>query len=132
VAAGCAKVAAQSFLQTTGNVIVEVMRREGSDIELRLTECRGLEGSAGVTLYLPHSQAARTDLTGGHPQKLEGGPVYTFPVKPQEIVTLRFRADAPVEAAEPLLDWSELVPTNKLAALHRYLPDVIGHPPRGK
>jgi hypothetical protein len=58
-------------------------------------------------------------------------PTYKFPVRPQQIVTLRFRTDAPVAAIKPLMEWDELVPPNKRAALHEYLPDKKGHPPRG-
>jgi hypothetical protein len=132
VATGCKPVAAQSFVQTSDNVIVEAIRRDGADIEMRLVEAFGKAGKAEVKMNLPHTSAALTDLTGGHAQKLTGGPSYKFPVKPQQIVTLRFRTATPVAAIEPLLDWSELVPTNKLAALHEYLPTAIGHPPHGK
>ena len=43
-----------------------------------------------------------TDLTGGHPQPLPGGPAYEFPVRPQQIVTLRFKTAQPVEEIQPL------------------------------
>jgi hypothetical protein len=132
VATGCQPVAAQSFVQTSDNVVVEAMRRDGADIELRLEEAFGQAGTAQVSLNLPHTVAALTDLTGGHAEKLAGGPAYRFPVKPQQIVTLRFHTATPVPAIEPLLDWSELVPTNKLAALHTYLPSAVGHPPAGR
>ncbi len=91
VAADCQPVNAQSFVQTSDNVIVEAMRRDGADIEMRLVEAFGHAGTAEVKLNLPHTGAALTDLTGGHAQTLDGGPDYKFPVKPQQIVTLRFR-----------------------------------------
>ena len=98
-------------------------------IELRLVECLGIAGNAEVTLNLPHTSAAMTDLVGGHAQKLKGGPTYQFAVKPQQIVTLRFRTARPVAEIEPLTDWTPLVPEKKRPALSRYLKDVKGHPP---
>ncbi len=79
VAANSAEVSPRSFLQTSDNVIVEAMRREGSEIEIRLAECLGVAGTAELTLNLPHRKAAITDLTGGRRQSLEGGPNYRFP-----------------------------------------------------
>ena len=127
----CAATKAQSFVQTSGNVIIEALRREGADIELRLVECVGLAGHAEVTLKLPHENAALTDLIGEHAQKLDGGPTYRFPVRPQQIVTLRFRTPSTVPEIQPLTQWDELVPPHKRAALNQYLPDVKGHPPHG-
>ncbi len=132
VALNCQPVKAQSFVETSDNLIVEAMRRDGADIEMRLVEALGQTGNAKVKINLPHDSAALTDLTGGHARSLSGGPTYRFAVKPQQIVTLRFRTAQPVAEIQPLLDWSELVPANKLAALHEYLPSVVGHPPRGK
>jgi hypothetical protein len=99
---------------------------------MRLVECLGAAGAAEVTLNLPHESAVMTDLVGGRAQKLEGGPAYKIPVRPQQIVTLRFRTASPVAEIKPLTKWDELVPAKKLAALNQYLPDVKGHPPRGK
>ena len=90
IVAGVKQAEAKSFAQTSNNVIVEALRREDGFLEMRLVECMGRAGHAKVTLALPHGQAFMTDLTGGHPQPLEGGPTYTFPVRPQQIVTLRF------------------------------------------
>lgn len=131
LATDCQATKSQSFVRTSDNVIVEALRRDGADIELRLVETLGQAGTAEVTLNLPHTAAALTDLTGARPQKLDGGPTYKFPVRPQQIVTLRFRTDAPVAAIKPLMEWDELVPPNKRAALREYLPDKKGHPPRG-
>lgn len=122
----------ESFLKTSDNVIVEAMRRDGADIELRLVECLGVAGNAEVALHLPHASAAMTDLVGGHARKLAGGPSYKFAVQPQQIVTVRFRTAKPVARIEPLADWAPLVPENKRLALREYLKDIKGHPPRGK
>ncbi|HPA19765.1 MAG TPA: glycoside hydrolase family 38 C-terminal domain-containing protein [Verrucomicrobiae bacterium] len=120
-----------SFVQTSDNMIVEAMRREGQYIELRLAECLGLPGNASVTLSLPHDDAAITDMTGAHAKSIGGTPTCEFPVRPQQIMTLRFKTKRPVAEIEPLLKWDELVPPNKLEALRQYLPDVKGHPPAG-
>jgi hypothetical protein len=113
-------------------LIVEAMRRDGADVELRLVEAVGQAGTAKVKFNLPHTGAALTDLTGGRVQKLTGGPEYQFPVKPQQIITMRFRTAEPVAEIAPLLTWDELVPAVKQAALHEYIPDKLGHPPRGQ
>ena len=129
---GDSGAASQSFVQTSDNVIMEALRREGGEIEMRLVECFGHAGDATVSLNLPHESAALTDLLGQHPQPLAGGPTYTFPVRPQQIVTLRFKTATAVAAITPLMKWDELVPREKRAALNQYLPDVKGHPPAGK
>jgi hypothetical protein len=128
---GCASAKPLSLLQTSANVIVEALRREGGEIELRLAECLGRAGEATVTLNLPHRGAALTDLVGGRRQPLPDGPKYTFPIRPQQIVTLRFRTAQPVAEIKPLTEWDTLVPEAKRAALRRYLPEVKGHPPAG-
>jgi alpha-mannosidase len=123
--------AAQSFVQTSENVIVEVIRRESREIEMRLVECRGVAGTAEVTLNLPHQGAALTNLRGKNPQALEGsGPRYRFPIRPQQIVTIRFGASSSVGEINPVTSWDKFVPEAKRAALHAYKP-LKGHPPRG-
>jgi len=137
------------ILQTSDNVIVEALRREGGEIELRLAECLGRAGTAQVTLRLPHLDAALTDMLGGNRQPLpEGaapsapsvkratterrppdGKTYSFPIRPQQIVTMRFKTAEAVPTVKPLTEWDELVPEKKRAALRHYLPDVKGHPP---
>ncbi len=131
VVPGTGKSTPRSLLETSPNLIVEALRREGPEIELRLAECFGVAGTATVKLLLPHQQAFLTDLTGANRQPLAGGPEYTFPVRPQQIVTLRFTTDKPVDEIQPLLKWDELVPPHKLAALRKRMPDCKGHPPMG-
>jgi alpha-mannosidase len=128
---GLASAAPQSFLQTSDNVIVEALRREGPDIELRMAECFGYAGEAEVTLNLPHTDARLTDLVGGSAKPLSGGPTYKFPIRPQQIVTMRFRAPAAVPEIKPLTKWDELVPEAKREALNTRI-DAKGHPPRGQ
>lgn len=130
-AQGCQPVA-DSFLKTSGNVIVEAMRCDGPDIEIRLTECLGVAGQAEITVNLPHQSAALTDLLGNRAQKLDCGPAYRFPVNPQQILTLRLRTAKPMPKIQLLTDWSPLVPEKKLAALREYQSDKKGHPPRGE
>ena len=131
IAQGCATKPAQSFVQTSDNIIVEVIRREGTEIELRLAECLGKAGNAKVTVNLPHTSAALTDLLGGHPQPLSGKGSYTFVVRPQQIVTMRLRTPSTVDQIKPLTAWDELVPPAKRAALNNYQKDKKGLPPRG-
>ncbi len=128
--AGRDAAASRSFVKTSDNVIVEAVRREGADIELRLAECLGKAGEAEVSLALPHLAAALTDLAGANPRPLERAAAYRFPVRPQQIVTMRFRTDKPVADVEPLVDWNPLVPEAKRAALNTRI-DKKGHPPRG-
>lgn len=120
-----------SFVQTSDNVIVEALRREGGEIELRLAECLGRSGNASVTLNLPHIDAALTDMLGGDRKNLNGGPTYKFEVRPQQIVTMRFKTNSSVAEVKALTEWDELVPPGKQEALRRYQPDKKGHPPSG-
>lgn len=119
-----------SYLQTSDNVIVEAMRRDGDRLEVRLAECLGRAGTADVTLALPHTDAALTNLVGAEPQRLTGGPRYRFAVRPQQIVTLRFRTAGTVPTPGPLLDWTPLAPPEKRPMLKQYSSEK-GHPPRG-
>jgi alpha-mannosidase len=119
-----------SFLQTSDNVIVEALRREGDEIEVRMVECLGLAGQAEVILNLPHESAMLTDMTGTPLCKIQGAPAYKISVRPQQIVTLRFKTIQSVEAIVPLMKWDDLVPEKKRPALNRYLPEAKGHPPR--
>jgi hypothetical protein len=120
-----------SFVSTSDNVIVEALRREGADIELRLVECLGRQGTATVCIGLLHGATVMTDLTGNHPRPLDPGPEYRLPVRPQQIVTLRLKATQPVPAVEPLRRWDALVPEKKREALNRYVKNRKGHPPAG-
>jgi alpha-mannosidase len=121
---------AVSFLQTSGNVIVEAMRRDREVLEVRLAECFGQAGTAHVTVALPHRGAALTSLTGSEAKPLLGGPRYEFRVRAQQIVTLRLRTSGDVPAPKPLLDWAPLAPPAKRAMLKEYSNEK-GHPPRG-
>jgi alpha-mannosidase len=131
LATGRSAGSAKSFVKTSDNMIMEVLRREGKEIEMRLVECRGVAGTAEVTLNLPYQGAALTNLRGKNPQPLEGGgPHYTFPVRPQQIVTIRFGAASSVGEINPVTSWDKFVPPPKRVALHTYRP-LKGHPPRG-
>ncbi|MEO8663531.1 MAG: glycoside hydrolase family 38 C-terminal domain-containing protein, partial [Bryobacteraceae bacterium] len=122
--------AAKSFLSTSDNVIVETMRRVDGDIEVRLVECKGYAGTAEVTLSLPHQAAAMTDLNGVHGKPMTGGPKYSFPVRAQQIVTLRFRTEGPAVETKLITQWDEMVPAAKLPMLRAYSKEK-GHPPKG-
>ena len=124
-------MAAKSFVSTSGNVIAEVVRREGEDIEMRLLECRGLPGTAEVMLNLPHEGAAMTDLRGRNPKALEGRcPTNRFRVRPQQIATIRIHTTSRVDEIKLVTEWDKFVPEAKRAALHAY-GNYKGHPPRG-
>jgi alpha-mannosidase len=120
----------KSCIETSRNLIVQAVRREGAEIELRLLECFGLPGTGEVTLNLPHRGAALTNLRGRNGHPLEGASPYRFPVRPQQIVTLRFGTKSTVEQIKPILEWDSLVPKSKIAALHQY-ENYKGHPPQG-
>ena len=126
-----APAAAQSFLDTSDNVIVECLRRDSDSIEIRLVECFGQRGTATLRARLPHKEASRTDMLGANAKPLPGGPAYSFPVRPQQIVTIRLRTSSAVEIPKPLVQWDELVPEHKRGALHEYSNDK-GLPPRGE
>lgn len=128
--AGCSPAPPRSFLETSANVVVECLRRVDDDIEVRFVECLGLPGDAWVELRLPHRDARLTGMMGSNPKPLAGGPRYRIPVRPQQIVTLRFRAASALEEIKPLADWAPLVPPHKREALREY-SNVKGHPPRG-
>jgi alpha-mannosidase len=128
--ANSAQVETKSFLQTSGNLILQSVRREGKEIEARFTECLGVRGTAEVTIGFPHSEAALTDLVGERRKYLKGGPTYRFPVRPQQIITLRLASASEVAAVDPITRWDPLVPKSKLKALHTY-GAYKGHPPKG-
>jgi alpha-mannosidase len=128
---GCAPDAAVDWLEASGNVIVESLRRVGSDVEVRLAECLGLEGAAEVALKLWHREVWVTDLAGRDPHVVDRQDRYKFPIRPQQILTLRFRtAGNGVPEPKPVMEWDALVPAAKRPALHEYTQDK-GHPPRG-
>jgi alpha-mannosidase len=124
---GRAVATPKPFLAASPNVIIEALRRIGGEIELRLAEIAGADGTAEVLLDLPHKGAWLTDLTGGRRTLLAGGPRYRFAVRPQQIVTMRFGAGSTVAVPEPIKQWDELVPAEKLQALHEY-SSLKGHP----
>jgi len=121
----------RSFVDSSDNVIVEAMRRDGDQIELRLMECTGKAGPAWVRVNLPHDGAALTDLLGGNQTALPAGPVYEFAIRPQQIVTVRLQAERSVAKVEALRSFETGIPPAK----RRYMqearnPALIGHPPR--
>jgi alpha-mannosidase len=121
----------KSFIETSENVIVEAMRREGNHIELRLVEFVGSPGTARVQLNLPHGNPTFTDLTGRKKSSLRKASEYMFSIKPQQIVTMRFETKGSLAAPEPIKAWDPFVPEDKLPALHAYDPKLKGHPPFG-
>jgi len=129
--AGSAVSKLRSFVKTSDNMVVEAIRREGQFIEMRMVESKGVGGKAQVNLSLPHTDAAITNMLGEHPVKLKGNSSYTFNVRPQQIVTMRFKTKTGVMKIKPLTDWNPLVPVAKQEMLNKRLPNVLGHPPMG-
>jgi alpha-mannosidase len=132
VVPGCKAGAAHRWVETSQNMVVESLRREGAEIELRMVESLGVEGVAAVALLLPFSKAWVTDMQGGHRKLLEEKVRYRLPVRPQQILTLRFRVGGKA-LPEPkmLTEWDSLAPASKRAALHEHSNEK-GLPPRGK
>ncbi|MFC5865477.1 glycoside hydrolase family 38 C-terminal domain-containing protein [Acidicapsa dinghuensis] len=128
---GCSDFRSQSYLETSNNVIVESLRRQGNHMILRFVEAFGIPGEANIKLSLPHKNAAITDLVGNVVTNLPSGAEYRFAVHPQQIVTMYFETESAVEEEIPVTAWDKFVPQQKLEALHAYSPDVIGHPPTG-
>jgi alpha-mannosidase len=122
---------AKSFIETSGNVVVEALRREGDHIEMRLVECLGQQGTASVRCNLAHTRGLLTDAIGRSTSELAVSPVYEFPVRPQQIVTIHFEVAQKLESPQPVIAWDEFVPADKLPALHAYDPNLMGHPPFG-
>ena len=83
----------------------------------------------GSIVRLPHRGAAITDMMGEKPQMLAGGPIYKFPIRAQQIVTLRLDVPSAVPAPAVVRDWSSLAPLVKREALKRRVQEK-GHPGR--
>jgi alpha-mannosidase len=128
---GRAAMQARSFAETSDNVIVEAVRREGNHIELRLVECWGLPGTATIKVLFPHQNAILTDLVGRRLSDVRPAATYRFPVRAQQIVTMHLETSTSVAIPPPTTSWESFVPAEKLAALHAYDPNLKGHPPFG-
>jgi len=121
----------RSILETSDNVIVEALRCESGHLELRMVECLGYSGIATIKLMLPHKRATITDLTGRELSELSKSEIYKIDVKPQQIVTVHFETATTLPEAEAVTKWDRFVPEQKLPALHKYNPALVGHPPFG-
>ena len=121
----------RSILETSDNVIVEALRCEIGHIELRMVECLGYPGTARMKLMLPHQRAVLTDLMGREQAVLSKSEIYTIELKPQQIMTIHFATETTLPEAEAVTEWDRFVPEQKLPALHKYDPALVGHPPFG-
>jgi alpha-mannosidase len=128
---GRALMQARSFVETSDNVIVEALRREGDHVELRMVESLGMPGTATIKVLFPHRNAMLTDLVGGKRSGLPQAATYKLPVRAQEIVTVHLETSSSVPIPPPTTSWDSFVPAGKLAALHAYDPNLKGHPPFG-
>lgn len=127
---GRSVTATRSFIKTSENVIIQALRRCGSEIELRMFECLGRPGKARVRVNLPHTTAALTNLLGQKCRSIEGGVEYTFDVREQQILTLRFHTCESVPLVKALRSFQSVIPPAK----RRYMrssrdPNLVGHPP---
>ncbi|MBL8296553.1 MAG: hypothetical protein JNN08_32210 [Bryobacterales bacterium] len=129
VLTGTGNASTEGMLETSDNVIVEAIRRVGRQVELRLVESKRSADTAQITLRLPHRGAALTNMMGEKPQALAGGPTYKFPIRAQQIVTLRLDAPSAVPAPALVRDWSSLAPLVKREALKQRIQEK-GHPGR--
>ena len=93
-------------------------------------DAQGFYGPYGGTFVPETVIPALTDLAGANRVLLKPAAVYRFPVRPQQIVTMRFRTRNAVAGIQSLTDWTPLVPEAKRAALNTRI-DKKGHPPRG-
>jgi alpha-mannosidase len=128
--AGRSVSSAQSFIETSDNVIVQALRRDDSEIELRLAECLGEAGPARVKVNLPHGSATLANLLGRKLKSLEGAGEYVFEVRPQQIVTLRLGANRTAPPVVALRSFDSVIPPAK----RKYMrdsrnPRLVGHPP---
>jgi hypothetical protein len=83
-------------------------------------------------MALSHRGAAITDLMGHKLSALPKSSHYSFPIRPQQIVTMHFETASALPEPEPVQSWDAFVPQEKLAALHAYDPSLSGHPPFGE
>lgn len=127
---GRAVPTAQSFVETSDNVIIQSLRRDDSQIELRLMECLGEAGKAAVKVRLLHTAAALSDLLGRQGQPLQGQGRYEFDIRPQQIITLRLRTEEVVPSAKALRSFNSLIPPHKRQYMRTSRdPTLLGHPP---
>jgi hypothetical protein len=118
----------RSWLRTSDNVIVESVRRVGTELEIRLVEWTGTSGTGTVELGFSTGAAYLTDALGANRQLLgAGGPLH-FDLRPQQIVTIRVETPTAVPDVPPLTTFRDLVPPAKAASLEKR-HSLSGQPP---
>lgn len=110
---------------------MEALRCETGHIELRMVECLGYSGTATIELMLPHKRATLTDLTGRQLSELSKSEIYKIDVTAQQIVTAHFKTATTLPEAEVVTEGGRFVPEQKLPALRKYSPALVGHSPFG-
>lgn len=123
-----------ALVQASENLSVQSIRRDGRILELRCVERFGRAAPAWIKLAIPHIAASKgaaresgvalTCIT-----EEDGIKKYSFDLKPQEIVTLRFDVERHITDVPILTEWDHLVPEKKRPNLGFYDPDLLGHPP---
>jgi len=122
-------VAERSYLETSDNVIVESLRRRAT---ISCCDCRSVwQGrDAYVKLSLPHRNAVLTNLAAVVRSRCRETE-YHLAVRPQQIVTIHFHT-ATTARSNTRDGVDKFVPEQKLSALHKYDPSLVGHPPFGR
>jgi hypothetical protein len=121
---------APSLVETSNNVIVQALRPDGAEIELRLAECLGEKAKARLKVNLPHSRAVLTNLLGRNPRLLDGLGEYTFDVRPQQIITVRLTTGTAAPPVQALRTFDSVIPPPKRQYMRNSRnPGLLGHPP---
>jgi hypothetical protein len=124
-------IAQSSFFTSTDNIILQSMRRENNELELRFVESKGIKAEVNFDIDIPNNTLRLTNFLGEGNHVIYKKDKFSLMINPQEIVTIRFETDQSVETVSTLTDWTPLVPEHKRAILHKYDGTVVGHPPRG-
>jgi alpha-mannosidase len=127
----------ESYVETSDNTIIEALRRVGDEIEMRLVESKGMGGAAMVRVNLPHGDAAMTDMLGqkriplsASAKTAAGSTEYRFDIRPQQIVTLRFKVQDAVAPIKALTTFDPVVPEAKRLYTRSFKhPELKGHTP---
>lgn len=127
---GRAVSTAEPLLETSDNLIVQALRRDGTEIELRMAECLGEKAKARLKVNLPHKRAVLTNLLGRKRRLLDGHGEYNFDVRPQQIVTVRLTTNTAVPPVQALPTFDSLIPPAKRKYMRNSRnPQLLGHPP---
>lgn len=120
----------EPFFTSSDNIILHSCQRINDELELRFAESQGKRGLAEFNINLSGTKARITNFLGEGNESIRKESVFSVPVNPQQIITLRFKTKDSVQKIVPLTDWTPLVPMSKRAYLNKYDKSYVGHPPR--